>query len=268
MSTYLNSVRTEENQNTAIFTGEGAYHGSTKPRNHEIPVLGPKVQVKDFYAGFTNICDIERLLPVPSQEEIKNDGVTFMWCSFEEAKREAGPLTKKVLLEMEPLLTHTSKFIYIDSKIQFFHRGDLPVDSKLWHVDGSLTIRDHRAWDQGYLLLHDLKGKLESGKTEHYMAYQSSEHCATEFATDTVAVILPECIPSFDIMDEVVRSVKPRTMSQPASSIVKFTDNSLHRAVPAKADGWRLWIRCIETDRDIKMDDSAIKCYNTVFSMN
>ena len=187
-----------------------------------------------------------------------------MWCPFEEAIQEAGPITKSVLIQMEPFLRGGRKFTYIDSKIQYFHKGDLPVDSNLWHVDGSITIRDHRAWEKGYLLLHDLKAKLEM-PTEYFMAYQSSVHCATEFGIDTVCLTMPECIPSFDIMDQLVKETDMRRMSQPAGSIISFTDNSLHRAVPATADGWRLWIRCIETDREIKMSEMAINCYGTVF---
>lgn len=265
MNTFLKKERTEENQKTANFTGEGAYHGSSNKEPEKVPVLGKKKEFPFFIASFRNICEVKKVLDVPSQKEIQDDGVTFVWASFEEAKREAGPLTKKVLLEMEPHLKGDKKFIYVDSKIQFFHKGDLPVDSKLWHVDGTVAIRGEVAWKAGYTLLHDMRAKHKAGIVDHYMAYQSSTHCATEWAMEGIILPLPECIPDFDLLDQIVQDANPVRMSQPASSIVHFTDNSLHRAVPASDDGWRLWIRVVETDKEIKLNSNIIECYGTVF---
>lgn len=263
--TYLKSQRSEAAQKVAVFSGEGAYHGSSNKEPEKTPTLGEKVVFPDISVGFANVCDIKKILTVPSQEEIQNDGVVFVWSLFEEAKREAGPVTKNVLLEMEPHLKGDKKYVYVDSKIQYFRKNDLPVDSKLWHVDGSIPIRGEQAWKMGYTLLHDLKSKISSGVVDRYLAYQSSVHCATQWVTGSIALDLPECIPSFDILDQAVERLNPRRMSQPAGSIVGFTDNSLHRAVQASSDGWRLWIRCVETDREIKLSSSIVECYGTVF---
>jgi hypothetical protein len=268
MSTFLKSVKTKENQKTAVFTGEGAYHGSSNKNPEKVPTLGEKFAFPEMQMLFTNDCHIKDILRGPTQEEVQNDGVVFVWSPFEEAKQEAGPLTKQVLLRMEPHLKHDKKFIYVDSKIQFFHKNDLPVDSKLWHVDGSISIRGEQAWQAGYTLLHDLKSKVLSGVTNSYLAYQSSHHCATQWVVDPITVSIPECIPSFDILDELVQKQNPTFRSQPAGSIIQFTDNCLHRAVPASEDGWRLWIRCVETDREIKINSSIINCYGTVFKIN
>jgi hypothetical protein len=265
MNNSINLTRTEDSQKTASFTGEGAYHGSSNKEPEQTPVLAERIEFVKYKAYFNNHCDVKKILPVPSQEEIKDDGVTFVWCPFDDAKKEAGPLTQKVLLEMEPYLLRDKKFIYVDSKIQFFHKGDLPVDSKLWHVDGTSVIRGQHAYDMGYTLLHNMRDKEFSGIMDRYLAYQSSTHCATEWATNVVSVIIPELIPSFDLLDERVKEAKPRIMAQPAASIVAFTDNSLHRAVPATEDGWRLWIRVLETDKEVKLNRNIIECYNTVF---
>ncbi len=32
--------------------------------------------------------------------------------------------------------------------------------------------------------------------------------------------------------------------------------------------GWRLWIRCVETDREVRLETSIVECYNTVFRTN
>lgn len=269
-------TRSEDNQKTALFTGEGAYHGSSKTKKEATPKALPFYLSEyvrkgigtfdTFEATFPNYYDLKSSLPIPSQEEIKNDAVTFCWTPIEQAIQEAGPVSKLVLQEMESLLERNKRFVYIDSKIQYFHETDLPVDSKLWHIDGSLAIRDPRLQSIGYSLLHDMKTRLLNTATPNrYLAYQSSYHCATQFATAPLSITIPDCIPSFDLLDEVVQAANPTYQSQPAGSIVAFDELSLHRAVPATASGWRLWIRCIETDKEVKIDSSIAGCYGTVF---
>lgn len=265
MKNFLKAERTIENQKTAIFTGEGAYHGSSNKEPEQTPELSERINFVKYRARFYDTCDIKKVLPIPTQEEIRNDGVTFVWCPFEEAQKEAGPVTKNVLLEMEPFLKHDKRFIYVDSKLQYFHKGDLPVDSCLWHVDGTPVIRGEQAYAFGYTMLHNLRKKQLDGVVDHYLAYQSSEHCATEWAQGLVSVYVPELIPSFDVLDELVKAEEFKTMSQPAGSIIAFTDNSLHRAVHATEDGWRLWIRVVETNKVANINDNIIECYNTVF---
>jgi len=97
--------------------------------------------------------------------------------------------------------------------------------------------------------------------TSCYLAYQSSTHCATEFATAVVSLRIPELIPNFDELDLQVRALDPPGEPQPASSIVAFDGLSLHRAVAARSAGWRLWIRCSETDHEVRL----VECYGTVF---
>ena len=76
---------------------------------------------------------------------------------------------------------------------------------------------------------------------------------------------LPELIPTFDLLDVRVRALSPSLVAQPAASIVAFDGLSLHRAVAAISPGWRLWIRCTETDHEIRLNPSLVDCYGTVF---
>jgi hypothetical protein len=265
MKTFIKFNRTLDNQKTANFTGEGAYHGSSNKAPEQTPVLGEKKAFSNYNALFKNCCEVKKTLAIPTQEAIQADGVTFVWALFDEAIKEAGPLSKVILQEMEPYLKRDKRFIYVDSKIQYFGKGDLPVDSKIWHVDGTVAIRGEAANNWGYTLLHDLRAKEKAGIEDHYLAYQSSEHCATEWVKDPLTLSLPEYIPTFDLMDELVIAANPKSMSQPSASIVHFTDNSLHRAVPASGEGWRLWIRVLETDKEIKLSTNVVECYGTVF---
>lgn len=275
--------RSVEAQKVAVFTGEGAYHGSTKPRPQapQAPVAGPCEEMRPttleayaaagtktiarFDATFPNHYDVKATLPVPTQDEIQNDGVTFCWSELDDAIAEAGPLTRRVLEEMSKHLHRTKRFIYIDSKIQWFEAGDVPVDSQHWHVDGSIAVRDERVHALGHRLLHDMRARFAHPVPPTYLAYQSSTHCATLFATAPVSLPMPELIPNFDELDRDVRALDPPCVAQPASSIVRFDGLSLHRAVAAERAGWRLWIRCTETDHEIRLNPSLVECYGTVF---
>ena len=282
--TYLTREHTVENQLIAPFTGEGAYHGSTKKRTANAPAkVQPIVEemrpstldgypadgsrpIESFEAHFPNVYAVEHSLDVPSQEEIRTDGTTFVWCPFELAQKVAGPLTKRVLDAMKGLLVGDKQFVYVDSKIQYIEAGDVPVDSQHWHVDGTIVARGPKVEAMGHNLLHDMRARMQSSLTPpHYLAYQSSQHCATMFLKDPLTLTLPELIPNFDLLDQLIRDLDPPAVEQPASTIVRTDGRSLHRARTATQAGWRLWIRCVETDREVNLDTSIIECYGTVF---
>jgi hypothetical protein len=268
------------------FTGEGAYHGSTKPLIGATapPAPSPIVDemrpttldryssgqtIERFEATFPNRYELLAQLPVPSQEEIQNDGVTFVWTPFEQALSEAGPLTRRVLEAMQPHLTRRKRHIYIDSKIQFFEAGDVPVDSRHWHVDGTITARGPVVERLGHALLHDMRARLDAPtRVPELISYQSSDHCATQFLTTPLTLPLPELIPNFDVLDDDIRALDPVATSQPAASLVRFDGLSLHRAVAARSAGWRLWVRCMETDREVQPNPRVRDCYGTVFRLS
>lgn len=282
---HLRQEHTLDSQQIAPFTGEGAYHGSTRKRaarsaSAPQPVIVEEMRpttldaypldgsrpIAEFEATFPNLYTVERVLPVPTQEEVRGDGVTLCWCPLEEALEVAGPLTRRVLEAMKELLVGDKRFVYVDSKIQYFEPGDVPVDSQHWHVDGSIVARGPAVEALGHNLLHDMKARLASGVVPpRYLAYQSSDHCATLFATSPVTMTLPELIPNFDGLDAHIRALSPPIVAQPASSIVRTDGLSLHRAQAASGAGWRLWVRCVETDREVLLDSSIIGCYGTVF---
>lgn len=283
--THLRQEHSERTQQVAPFTGEGAYHGSTRKRAPRAAGAPPPVVVDEmrpttldayprdgsraiaqFEATFPNLYTVCRVLPIPTQEEVRTDGVTLCWCPLAEALDVAGPLTRRVLEAMRDLVVGDKRFAYVDSKIQYFEPGDVPVDSQHWHVDGSIVARGPAVEALGHNLLHDMKARLASGVVPpRYLAYQSSDHCATLFATSPVTMTLPELIPDFDGLDALVRALSPPCVAQPASSIVRTDGLSLHRAQAASGAGWRLWVRLVETDREVQLDSSIIECYGTVF---
>jgi hypothetical protein len=284
--THLRTEHTRETQKVAPFTGEGAYHGSTrrrapaKPRAPQpiVDEMAPTTiatypadgsrPIASFEATFPNVYVVERQLPVPTQEDVRSDGVVFCWCPLEEAIGLAGPLTRRVLEAMKELVVGDKRYVYVDSKIQYFEPGDVPVDSQHWHVDGSIVARGPVVEALGHNLLHDMKARLTSDRVPpRYLAYQSSDHCATMFVTEPVTLTMPELIPDFDGLDAAIRARAPRDASQPPATIVRTDGLSLHRARAASAPGWRLWVRVVETDREVVLDHSIIDCYGTVFRL-
>jgi len=291
-ATYQHKARSIAAQVVAPFTGEGAYHGSTKPRARAaapataaaevvlemrattLEALAPGEAIPELDALFPNRCETVATLPIPSQDEVRSDGVTFCWCPLEQAIPVAGPLTRQVLVAMREHLGGHKRYVYIDSKIQYFEPGDVPVDSQHWHVDGSISVRGPeverlaRAAAPGAIhgVLHDMKARLcGPAVPPRYLSYQSSTHCATAFVAEPVRLRLPALIPNFDELDREVRALDPAVIAQPAAAIVCFDGLSLHRAVAASEAGWRLWIRCVETDRQVHLDADIIECYGTVF---
>lgn len=282
--TYLSRDHTISGQLVAPFTGEGAYHGSTKKRTptasrteappvdemrpttiDEYPADGSR-PIASFVAEFPNLYEVTDTLRIPDQEEIRADGTTFVWCPFEFALTVAGPLTRRVLEAMRARFVGDKRYIYVDSKIQHLEAGDVPVDSQHWHVDGSIVARGPAVEALGHDQLHDMKARMSSRKTSpRYLAYQSSTHCATLFITQPVTLVLPELVPNFDALDAAVRALDPPAVEHPAGAIVRTDGRSLHRARPAERSGWRLWIRCVETDREVQLETSIVECYNTVF---
>jgi hypothetical protein len=282
-ATFLRKARSVATQVVVPFTGEGAYHGSTKPRPRpaasrlppplseemratSLDALGSDGIIEAFDAVFPNLCQTLTTLPVPSQDAIRDDAVTFCWCPIDRAIQEAGPVTKQVLVAMSEHLEGKKRHIYIDSKVQYFQPGDVPVDSQHWHVDGSITVRGPEVERRGYGVLHDMRARMLGPATPPtYLTYQSSNHCATLFVTEPVTLRLPALIANFDELDRTVRALDPACAPQPAAAIVRFDGLSLHRAVAASEPGWRLWIRCVETDREVQLDEDIIECYGTVF---
>lgn len=283
MTTSITREHTIANQKLAEFTGEGAYHGSTKQRPPSIP--RPQVQtvqearpttlerylergttrIRSFDAYFPNQLRVVEQLDIPTQEQVRDDGVTFCWCTFEEALHLAGPVTRSVLLGMSNGLTHRKRHIYVDSKIQYFEPGDLPVDSCLRHVDGSIAVRDQRVLPFGASILHDMRARLEHVDPPRYMAYQSSGHCATGFLDQPLRLRLRELIPNFNEFDIAVRGAEISETAHPAGAILAYDGLTVHWATPATSAGWRLWVRCTETDVEIHPSEAIIECYGTVF---
>ena len=282
MSTSLRKVRNAETQSVEPFTNEGAYHGSTEqkpPGPPETDVAEEKrattlerylargvTEIESFEADFPNRLELVERLAAPSQEQVRDDGVTFCWCPFEEAIELAGPLTLSVLMGMRNGLAGTRRYTYFDSKIQYFLPGDLPVDSCLRHVDESIAVRDTRVLPFGVKVLHDIRARQERQRYSPILqAYQSSGHCATGFLGGPLRLRMPELIPNFRAFDAAVRASGVPEIAHEAGTIRRYDGRTVHWATPATSAGWRLWARCVETDVEHHPNASVIECYGTVF---
>lgn len=284
MTTWLSRAHTTETQMVEQFTGEGAYHGSTQQKTQRgtpqvpmevVPEAQPTTLERYLALRRTTIDMFDGLFPnqltsvdqlnVPSQEEVRNDAVTFCWCPLEQALQLAGPLTRKVLNVMRLNLSRKKRNVYIDSKIQYFEPGDLPVDSYLWHVDGSIAVRDKRVRPFGVSILHDMRARLEHGDPPQYMAYQSSDHCATDFLDTPLRLLMPELVTNFTALDAAVQAANVSAVAHRAGAVLKYNGLTLHRPTRATSKGWRLWIRCTETNVEIRPSENVVSCYGKVY---
>lgn len=179
---------------------------------------------------------------------------------------EAGPLTRSVLIAMQPHLRAEKRFCYVDSKIQFFEPGDSAVDSRHYHLDGTIVIRGKFAESLGYPLLHDIRARIFGpARPPQYLSYQSSVHCPTLFVDKPLTIEIPDFIPNFEIFSDLVLAANPSVRPQPAASIVSSNGLTVHTATSATSSGWRLWVRTIETDREIVVTPEVSTCYNSVY---
>jgi hypothetical protein len=223
------------------------------------------MEFEPFRAEFTNEFRVERQMRVPTEDEVRADLVTFAWALFDDALKEAGPLTKSVLLEIQPMLRRRKKHVFVDSKIQYFDHLDSPVDSLHWHVDGTPSVENEMSKALGHVLLHDMYARMKHKEPPTYFAYQSWDGCATEFLTGQIDMEIPKCIPSFAVLDEKLAGRDLNIAKHPPGAIVSFDGLSLHRAVRATKSGWRLWIRVKETDHFNSQSKQVPHFFGTTF---
>ena len=182
------------------------------------------------------------------QDEIAGDDVTFCWCPIEEAIAEAGPLSRRVLLEMQGHLGRKKRFVYIDSKIQWFQAGDTPVDSRHWHVDGSIAVRDERVRALGHRLLHDMRAPGCRGHGAADLSGVSVVHALRDPVCDGEGVAGDARLdPDFDDAAACRRWLPCE--SQPARLNCRRRSVPCTARSPPRPRASRLWIRQRERSR-------------------
>ncbi len=263
------------------YTGEGAYHGSTnsKPQIDLNPwgvsetepstvrrCISKRSQPESFSGLFSRKYEEVSQLQIPSQSDLSVENTNFAWKAFSQAQLESGPITQEVLSAIKPYLQQKKLYCYVDVKTQYFEKGDLAVDSNHFHIDGTVVVRGSYAERLGYPIVHDMRARFNRESIPpQYFAYQSSDHCPTCFVSKPIQLIVPELIPNFNEFDNIVRRNKPHLKNHPAGSIIHYDGQTIHAATPATKDGWRLWIRVIETDKKISASSEISQCYKSVY---
>lgn len=223
-----------------------------------------RYEFPEFDAHFPNQMLVLDQLRVPSQDEIRREPLNLSWCPIDEAMEKMGPCGRSVVKAMMPHLQRKKRYAFVDLKLQYFKAGDSPVDSLHWHCDGTIWIEDERSAKLGYVMLHDMYARLNHPSPPTYLMYHTADFCATQFVAEPLTLRIPKCIPGFQEFDRLVNSKAPAIKATLPGQIVAFDGFSIHRAVPAKKDGWRLWIRVKETDHFTAAKASARE-YGAVF---
>ena len=165
---------------------------------------------------------------------------------------------------MKSSLVGDKRFAYVDLDPVHFEAGTSPADSQHRHVDGSIVARPGRSRRSGHNL-HDMKARFrERRHAARYLAYQSSEHCASSFVTSPVTMTMPELIPNSTASTRVSASSRRRSWRS------RRLDRA-HRWPLAAPRAGRLWRRLAALG-PLRRDgprgrarSSIIGCYGTVF---
>lgn len=216
-----------------------------------------------FFMDFDNAMTRHEVLEPPTEAALMSEP-TYRAVEFNDVLRSCGDYTRYVLGRMEAHLKGNRRFTYVDSKIQYLRIGDAPVDSLYWHIDGCVYVPEKIVRRFGYVQLFDLYARSISSSNPTFLSFLTSADCATEYVRDPMRIEVPKCFEWYDVLDALVKAREPRTVSQTPCQVVSFGSKSLHRAVPAKKEGWRLWIRITETDCRQRTHEGVDN--NTVFS--
>ncbi len=153
-----------------------------------------------------------------------------------------------ILNEVQNHLSNSKKYIFVNTKIQFLKTGFKPVDNLSWHVDGTIQVPSEICNSLGYNELHDMYARSILKEYPKYISFVTNTNCNTEYLCDPLSLKIPKCVSSFDEINEMVNKSEMKIISQPSCQIIKYDAFSLHRAIPSKCDGWRYWLRVIESN--------------------
>ena len=153
--------------------------------------------------------------------------------SVEFANKNGGDLTKAVLRGIE-LECPDHFFVVIDTRSHMLMRGMYPAIPG-WHCDG--VMRGANGQPDFGLLDH---------KAEHRVITVSSEKGGvsnTEFIAEKLCVEYEPGKVWGSINDDIEESMSPDTYQVPDGDLITFNQLALHRATPAKTNGWRWFFR-------------------------
>jgi hypothetical protein len=200
----------------------------------------------EFDSRFRTLCKFDH---VPSVDDIRSEPTHWNAalddvCGLDGISGSAARFVRDELVGRRDCLRgFVPRYSYLDSKVQFFRRGQYPMHDIEWHMDAPL-LRAHLSLDgQGGLLLYDTATSLSNIR---FISIIFGGCSRTELVLGRVrAPRMEQCrIDQFDeLINVAVQKRMLRTASHPVGRFVLYDNAMIHRARAATNDGWRLWMR-------------------------
>ncbi len=188
-----------------------------------------------------HIEQIGKIDPLVHRSVIHDEPMLFS-ASVRFARQAGGPLTRMLLevadwqlQQMESYCSITDQYVVIDTRSHMLMPGFRPAIGG-WHCD---------AYPRGG---YDEQPDLTAGKANnhHIVAFVSDQNggvSQTEFVTAPIEAseIDPERV--WSSVHRAVQAARPTTMFEQDGEVLRFSQQTLHRASSAHARGWRWWFR-------------------------
>jgi hypothetical protein len=195
-----------------------------------------------------NIKTVGKMKAVRDTGIIKNEPMIFSGDVF-FAHENGGPLTRQItdlIIKNEhfravQLFANDNNFkIVIDTRVTMTMPGMYPSIPG-WHCDDVPRSKSH-----GQPVLHGINPFVQ-----HFMVILSDQEDAvscTEFVTEPFEVDV-DLANVWESVDRAVEKEKPKTGFLTQGEIIRFNQETIHRASQTKTAGWRLFYRASITHR-------------------
>ena len=185
-----------------------------------------------FHPEFKTVGYVE---PWASVSDIEAEPMLFS-ASFDFAREKGGSLTQKCLDVIEPIVLKNTIHV-IDTKSVMLMPGMYPSIPG-WHCDGVIRAKDGDQPDISKMNRDVL----------HYIVMISSDENGvsnTRLLSERVQLeIDPNRV--WGSLNEELEKKDPLSVCVPDGRVVRFTQDTPHRAEPAHSKGWRFFFRCSE----------------------
>lgn len=186
--------------------------------------------------------------PLPTVEELANEPMIFSG-DLGFTREHGGPLTRMILDELPMIGRPAGLNVVIDTRITMTMKGAYPSIPG-WHGDDVPRAVEYAQPDL----------RAIDPRVQHYVCLLSNQPTGvsnTEFVTSPLEVdVDPSAV--WKSVDEAVNSeigIEPwaekpiRITPINDADIVRFDQNTIHRAAPTHTPGWRLFFRLSVTHR-------------------
>lgn len=197
-----------------------------------------------------------KVIPVANELAMVSEDTVAAQPAMKDASLERalelskGYFLESLLKEMEKHLIGDRLFVFVDVKVQYMKKGQYPSPDNMWHIDGGISLKT----ENSKLLYrsYDMFARDKLPVYPRFLSFISGDVSETEYMVTPRSLLVPRLMKSWILQtkeDFFVDNVEDKDIhTHKCNSIISYDAFTLHRAVPAKRDGWRLHVRIVETN--------------------